>query len=135
MTPTIKENTRQKKFRKILLAKRAETIKLAQGDLKAAISGEGTSADVGDEMDQAQDSSILHLRGNLTASRRRAILKIDEALLRLNSGEYGICVECGDDIPEKRLLAYPFALRCVDCQEEVERREKHEGGRIDNSVA
>ena len=132
MATKLKEDIRQEKFRKILLAKRAETIMLAHGDLKAAISGEGTSADVGDEMDRAQDSNVLHLRGNLTATHRQTILQIDEALRRIREGLYGLCEDCGDEIPEKRLIVYPFAIRCVDCQQENERREKHEGGEAGN---
>jgi DnaK suppressor protein len=120
--------TRNDKFRKMLVAKRAEVIRLSLGDLKAALSGDGKSDDVGDEGDMASDSYVALLRSNLTASRRKAIIDIDEALRRLDDSGYGLCAECGDEIPENRLIANPLAIRCRDCQEEVERRLKHEGG-------
>ncbi|MGO9379775.1 MAG: TraR/DksA family transcriptional regulator [Dissulfurispiraceae bacterium] len=130
MVSKVAAETRHDKFQKMLLIRRAEVIKLSLADLKAALSGEGKSVDVGDEGDIASDSYEALLRGNLTASRRKAVINIDEALRRLDDGSYGLCEECGDEIPENRLKANPFAIRCIDCQEEVERRLKHEGGDI-----
>jgi DnaK suppressor protein len=46
--------------------------------------------------------------------------KIDEALARLRDGTYGFCIECGDEISEKRLHALPFAVRCRACEESHE---------------
>jgi len=43
--------------------------------------------------------------------------RIDEALARIASGDYGVCAECGADIPTSRLAALPFAVRCRDCEE------------------
>jgi len=43
------------------------------------------------------------------------------ALERLESGEYGVCIICGDDIPIERLMATSTAVRCVFCQERHER--------------
>jgi len=43
--------------------------------------------------------------------------QIERTLERIESGEYGICAECGEKIPEKRLMAVPEAIRCVSCQE------------------
>ena len=45
---------------------------------------------------------------------------IDEALERINSGDYGLCMGCEEDIPGKRLLALPWAKYCVPCQEHVQ---------------
>jgi len=49
--------------------------------------------------------------------------KIDEALLRLDEGTYGICSECDESISEMRLKALPFATLCRDCQEQAEESE------------
>jgi len=46
---------------------------------------------------------------------------LDAALERVASGEYGCCVDCGDDIARERLLANPAAARCTECQERNER--------------
>jgi len=49
--------------------------------------------------------------------RRRDILKgsLQAALQRLKEGEFGYCMECGDEIQEARLLANPAVLKCVAC--------------------
>ncbi|PUE09653.1 conjugal transfer protein TraR [Limnohabitans sp. T6-5] len=44
----------------------------------------------------------------------------EEALERLNAGLYGKCKDCGVQIPEARLAAYPAALRCIGCQAALE---------------
>ena len=46
--------------------------------------------------------------------------KIDEALVRLEDGRYGLCFECGDAIALPRLRALPFAVRCKRCEEDIE---------------
>jgi RNA polymerase-binding transcription factor DksA len=45
---------------------------------------------------------------------------IEAARSRLAAGTYGACIDCGRDIPYERLLAYPTAKRCIDCQREHE---------------
>ena len=47
--------------------------------------------------------------------RRADIQKIEAALKRLDDGEYGFCVECGEDIAEKRLEVDPAAAFCIRC--------------------
>jgi DnaK suppressor protein len=49
--------------------------------------------------------------------KQETIGRIDDALARLESGHYGRCVECRDEISEARLRALPFAVRCVGCEE------------------
>ena len=44
---------------------------------------------------------------------------INEALDRLESGDYGICLSCDESIPDKRLTALPWAKYCVPCQEHI----------------
>lgn len=53
------------------------------------------------------------------------IRDIDAALLRLRTGGYGVCTECGESITPERLFAFPTAKRCRSCQEDYER--KHAG--------
>lgn len=47
--------------------------------------------------------------------RRADIQKISAALHRLDAGEYGDCVECGEEIAEKRLEVDPAAAFCIKC--------------------
>ena len=55
-----------------------------------------------------------------TSRNRRKLALINSALDRLARGEYGICEECGEQIPLKRLQAVPWAAYCVPCQERTE---------------
>lgn len=55
--------------------------------------------------------------------------QINQALSRLDEGAYGYCLECGEEIPERRLRALPFAIRCKDCTEALEVTEKRVGNR------
>jgi DnaK suppressor protein len=53
----------------------------------------------------------------LAAERRRQVrvARIHEALRRIDDGEYGCCVSCGEEIPDRRLEADPAAHQCVTC--------------------
>ena len=79
--------------------------------------------DVGDQAlldsERAREISIMEMRN-------RVRQQIDEALVRLGEGNYGLCSDCGVEISEKRLKAVPFARRCVACQEKQEMLEKIE---------
>jgi len=44
---------------------------------------------------------------------------IQEAIKKIDYGEYGECVRCGEDINEKQLVAVPWAAMCIRCQEEI----------------
>ncbi len=55
--------------------------------------------------------------------RAATLERIDQALVRLDIGAYGACVECAGRIPVGRLRAQPLAVRCVPC----EAKREHEG--------
>jgi DnaK suppressor protein len=52
----------------------------------------------------------------LTQLRGEMLQRVAAALTRLDEGNYGFCVECEGDIPEARLKAMPFAIRCRNCE-------------------
>jgi DnaK suppressor protein len=57
----------------------------------------------------------------VSENESRQLALIDEALLRLNDDEYGICQNCEEAIHPKRLAAIPWARYCLNCQELVEK--------------
>mgnify|MGYP001140574970 CR=1 FL=1 len=63
-------------------------------------------------MDALQQQSMARAAGERSA---RELRRVEAALRRLEAGEYGICLECGEDIPEKRLRADPAAHVCLPC--------------------
>ena len=50
--------------------------------------------------------------------------EIDGALARLDDGTYGVCADCSNEIPPRRLEALPFATLCVQCQSMADKRVK-----------
>lgn len=62
----------------------------------------------------------------LLAKNRRMLRDIEAALAKISTGEYGICEECEESIPVKRLLAIPSATMCVPCQEEADKMSLYE---------
>jgi DnaK suppressor protein len=60
----------------------------------------------------------------LLQMRAETLARIDDALLRLDTGEYGSCYECAGEISERRLRAMPFAVRCQVCEERREQQQE-----------
>ncbi|HIJ95488.1 MAG TPA: hypothetical protein HPP94_07085 [Desulfuromonadales bacterium] len=75
----------------------------------------------GDIYDQASSERDRELGLLLGDREREKIHSIDEALLRIDDGDYGICEECDEEIPLGRLKAMPFARHCVKCKTDIER--------------
>ena len=114
-----------KKFRQQLLAK-AEEIR---GGMQAseAIDNE-RMADPDDLAVRSHEQWIFLNRNSIDTMLLR---EIQESLLRMDAGSYGLCLECDESISQKRLQAIPWARHCVPCQEdlaaqEAENREKTE---------
>jgi DnaK suppressor protein len=70
-----------------------------------------------DPADQASNSYTKELLFSQSTNERQILKLIDEALERIAEGEYGECVNCGQEIPPKRLEAIPWARYCIRCQE------------------
>ncbi|MGB7208178.1 MAG: TraR/DksA family transcriptional regulator [Pyrinomonadaceae bacterium] len=56
----------------------------------------------------------------VSENESRQLALVDEALLRVEDDEYGVCQNCEKDINPKRLAAIPWARYCLNCQELVE---------------
>ena len=114
---------RQEMFRKALLMKRAQVAARIRDEL-----GEKVTEDLGSVLDPASDLGDLStldldrdIDYEILSMHTETLKDIDEALNRLDEGSYGICDECGGEIGEKRLEVVPFALYCLECQQENER--------------
>ncbi len=59
----------------------------------------------------------------LTTMDTKKLKQIDEALAKIESGTYGFCEDCGEEIPVARLKILPFAKLCIDCASNVEKEE------------
>ena len=107
--------------RKLMLEAWRHELQRSLTDKLAAVR-ENTGHESGrpETLDAADASeSDLQLDGSvsLTEMTAEVLHRIDEALARIASGDYGVCAECSADIPTKRLAALPFAARCRECEE------------------
>lgn len=77
-----------------------------------------------DEVRDAEEQSVTDFAQEMDFAlmelKAQTLVRIDEALRRVDDGTYGSCVECGQDIASARLKALPFAVRCVECQARAE---------------
>ena len=94
---------------------------------------------MGTALDHDRDSGELHLAQaeiidiaqaleqlgrdtSLQEAERRELLAIERALAKMASGHFGVCEECNEEIPSKRLLVLPEARLCANCQAFEERQ-------------
>lgn len=89
------------------------------------------AANFPDPNDRATQESEFSLELRTRDRERKLIRKIEEALMRIDDGSYGFCMETGEPIGVKRLEARPVATLSVEAQERRERREKQFGDRDD----
>ncbi len=75
----------------------------------------------GDEMDRARATVDVETHASSIARAEERLRYIDEALGRVEQGRYGLCAGCREPIPVERLLALPFAIYCVNCQQKRNR--------------
>lgn len=78
---------------------------------------------VGDIYDQASSERDREMGLLLGDREREKVRSIDEALLKIENGEYGICEECEEEIPIGRLKVVPFARYCVKCKTDIEKQQ------------
>ena len=107
-------------FRQMLLNWRSELIQEAGETLNNLNSGNLQQPDMADRASLETDHQ-LELR---TRDReRKLIIKIDEALSRIENGSYGFCQDTDEPIGLKRLMARPIAVLSLEAQERHERQE------------
>lgn len=80
-----------------------------------------------DAIDLASEESDRDFNIRIKDRERRLILKVREGLERIEDGSFGVCVSCGEDISEKRLIARPVTTHCIDCKTAAELAEKRRG--------
>jgi len=120
--------SRYNELKQMLEERRREIRAEVQGkmrDVRAA--GEiGKLNEVFDAVESSEADIQEDIELALIQMKSETLNKIDDALARLEQGDYGNCFECGEEIAEKRLRALPFAVRCKDCEEAREVAEQRE---------
>jgi len=99
---------------KLLLSEAGKTVTEMNSD----------SSNFPDPTDRATQESDRNFELRIRDRERKLINKIKEALSKIDTGEFGICEECGDEISEARLKARPVTTLCINCKMEAEKKEK-----------
>jgi DnaK suppressor protein len=111
-----------KKFRETLLGMKVQLLEDLPDRLKHEV--ESTKDEGRDTYDLASDERDREINMILNDRERTKLMAIEDALLRLSEGSYGICDECGEEIGVGRLKVMPFTRLCVRCQEELEKETR-----------
>jgi DnaK suppressor protein len=107
-------------FRRLLNERKQELLTEA-GKTVDGMDAEGNFPDPTDRAALESDRNfILRIRDR----ERKLIAKIEEALRRLEEGNYGVCEECGDTIGTERLKARPVTTLCIECKSAQEIGER-----------
>jgi DnaK suppressor protein len=136
--PTPKKKAKAKKkedFRTTFL----ESLQAKRHELKEALNrlqisrreydGELTAGDFIDEIDDAQREISAYSLYSLIERKHRELRRIEYLIGRiLKEEEFGLCEECGAQIPKERLLIVPEATLCVACQRELEKEDRRSMG-------
>jgi DnaK suppressor protein len=121
--------SRYSELKQMLLERRREIQAEVQGkmrDVRSEGTWGGKQNDVLDAVESAEADIQEDIEFALVQMKSETLNKINDALMRLEQGDYGNCFDCGDEIAEKRLRALPFAVRCKDCEEAREVAEQRE---------
>ena len=102
-------------FKDALLRKRTEI--LGTGGVKPLQASMENNTRQGDMADQASGNNEVHIQLKLKQTDAKILHAIEQALLRLDKGSYGVCRDCGEPIAEARLNAIPWTRVCITCKE------------------
>lgn len=115
------KRTELERFRKLLLAKRAELVDRVRAARSSETEeSESEAPDLGDRALNTMSRDLIH---QLSTSERDIVRRIEWALGRIEQGGYGSCVHCGRAVQPGRLQAVPWAKHCIECQELQDRGE------------
>jgi DnaK suppressor protein len=116
MTENALDDTLLATLKDILLRKRGEILQASTGTRPLPASMDVNSRQ-GDLADQATGNNEVHIQLKLKQTDAKILQAIEEALLRMEKGTYGICRDCGEPIAPARLEAIPWTRVCITCKQ------------------
>jgi DnaK suppressor protein len=106
------------------LNKFREIFEKQKTELLAQESPRQIEIDGGDELDVVQANLVAEMAERLSLRDKVKLVKVNNALKKINDGLFGICEECEEPIEEKRLIAVPDCTSCIFCAERKEKLAK-----------
>ena len=125
-TKGVQKESRDIELTRMLESRRRTLLDEVQGKLRDGRRDSTKEREVLDEGESSDVDIQEEIGFALIQMKAETLNKIDAALRRIGEGTYGECFECGEEIPEARLRALPFAVRCKDCEEAREAAESRE---------
>ena len=116
MPDKVLDATLLEKLKDELVRKRAEILAASTGSLPLPASMDVNSRQ-GDLADQASGNNEVHIQLKLKQTDAKILQAIEEALVRMDKGTYGICRDCGEPIAAARLEAIPWTRVCISCKQ------------------
>ena len=107
-------------YRTVLLEQLRQQTEAARGNQNDALEFAANDDGVKDVADQSVKDVSQEIEYRLSERESQVIADLDQALLRIEEGTYGVCARCGKDIPERRLEAVPTARYDAECQSIIE---------------
>jgi DnaK suppressor protein len=108
-------------FKKRLLTKQEELLRqVSKSEKDGREADEEATQDIADKAVNSYTKEFLFHQSD---ENRRVLQLISQALERMKAGTYGRCVECGEEVQQKRLDAVPWARHCIECQEKQDKGE------------
>jgi len=104
----------------VLKAEIVDNLIASNQDFKEIMEG----MDPKDLADIASDDIDRKMIEAIGSQELKRLKLIDSALTRIKQGKYGHCIKCAKRIPQERLIAIPYALMCIECKSEDERRNR-----------
>ena len=106
-------------YKKKLLARREDLLKtIARTEEEGRLADDDPTVDLADK---AADSYTKEFLFGMTNTDRALLNLIDGALKRIDNDNYGSCLNCEEEMQQKRLEAVPWAKHCINCQEKAEK--------------
>ena len=102
-------------YRKALIDKKAEI--LTTGGIRPIAAQMENNSRQGDLADQASGNNEVHIQLKLKQTDAKILQAIEEAIVRIDKGTYGICRDCGEPVSPARLNAIPWTRVCITCKE------------------
>ena len=105
-------------------ARLEEIRSIMMGDVKDQykIKKDGSNEQVADIADDVAQSHNRELMMGLGEHEWKKLRLVEDAIGKIDDGQYGFCLECKEIIPEARLKVIPFAGHCIDCLEAIEKK-------------
>src|ERR671921_2033760 len=107
-------------YRTLLLEQLRQQTEAARGNQNDALEFAANDDGVKDVADQWVKDVNQEIEYRLSERASQTVADIDQALMRIDEGSYGVCGRCGKDIPERRLDALPTARYDAECQSVIE---------------